>query len=394
VVSDGGESTDQTPIDSDPLVQVEKRSNAVSLTCHGKVSSFQFERWSSLNKAYRIIAWVLRFIKVSRGQSVARGKELSQEDIHEAKELFVKLLQQQHFGSELSALAEGKGVSKSSKLARLAPFLDDKGLLRVSGKIQLSELAYESKHPLILPRCHGTLLLVRFVHLSQNHAGVEAMITKLKADFEVFVLRQMAKSVKKSCMSCQRWDSRACNETIAPLPKARVTKAPVFTVTGLDFAGPVYCIDFPGQKFYICLFVCGVVRAIHLELVDSLTSEDFILAFRRFSALKRVPSIVYSDNGRNIVGGQRALGRYLGPAAPTWRFICPRSPWWGGWWERLVRSDKSGIRKTIGRECLTKVQLQTCLCEVATSINSRPLTFVGTDVGNKPPLTPNHFLAG
>ena len=43
---------------------------------------------------------------------------------------------------------------------------------------------------------------------------------------------------------------------------------------------------------------------------------------------------------------------------------------------------------------LTKVELQTCLCEVAVSVNSRPLTFVGTDVENKPPLTPNHFLVG
>ena len=170
--------------------------------------------------------------------------------------------------------------------------------------------------------------------------------------------------------------------------------APVFSVTGIDFAGPVFCLDFPGKKFYICLFVCGVVRAIHLELVESLTSEDFVLAFRRFSALKRVPAIVYSDNGRNLVGGQRMLSTYMGPFAPEWKFICPRSPWWVGWWERLVRSVKNAIKKSVGKNCLTKVELETCLCEVAASINSRPLTFVGTDVENKVPLTPNHFLAG
>jgi hypothetical protein len=59
-----------------------------------------------------------------------------------------------------------------------------------------------------------------------------------------------------------------------------------------------------------------------------------------------------------------------------------------------VRSVKNGVRKTIGKKCLTKVELETCLCEVAASINSRPLTFVGTNVENKVPLTPNHFLAG
>ena len=107
----------------------------------------------------------------------------------------------------------------------------------------------------------------------------------------------MVKRVKKKCVSCQRFDARACNEPAAPLPTVRVTKAPVFSVTGIDFAGPVYCLDAPGKKFYICFFVCGVVRAVHLELVESLKKDDFMLAFRRFAALKRVPSFVYSDNG-------------------------------------------------------------------------------------------------
>ena len=43
---------------------------------------------------------------------------------------------------------------------------------------------------------------------------------------------------------------------------------------------------------------------------------------------------------------------------------------------------------------MTKVELHTCLYEVATSINSRPLTYVGTDIENKPAFSPNHFLSG
>ena len=220
------------------------------------------------------------------------------------------------------------------------------------------------------------------------------MIAFVRRNFEMFGLRQLAKSVKRGCVACQRIDAKALNEEPAPLPIERVTMAPVFSVTGLDNAGPVYCVDFPGSKFYICLFVCGVVRAIHLELVDSLSTEDFILAFRRFAALKRLPSVVYSDNAKNFVSGKKRLLSFLGPRSPEWKFICPRSPWWGGWWERLVRSVKCGIRKTIGKSCITKLEMQTLLPEIAVSINSRPLTFVGTDVENRLPLTPNHFLAG
>lgn len=59
-----------------------------------------------------------------------------------------------------------------------------------------------------------------------------------------------------------------------------------------------------------------------------------------------------------------------------------------------MRSVKSGLRKTLGKSCLTKVEIQTCLTEIAVAVNSRPLTFVGTDVENRNPLTPNHFLLG
>ena len=50
--------------------------------------------------------------------------------------------------------------------------------------------------------------------------------------------------------------------------------------------------------------------------------------------------------------------------------------------------------KTLGKQCLTKPELETCLCEVVASINSRPLTFVGANIETSVPLTPNHFLCG
>ena len=377
-------------------VEIERRATSTEalLVCLKSPWMFEMERWSTLNKAYRVIAWILKFITRLKKAAVSDAIELGAEDYVAAKKTFIKILQLQYFGKEVVLLGAGKSIARDSKLCKLSPFLDEDVFLRVRGRLQLSELSYESKHPLILPKCHGSMLLVKFVHNFQNHAGVESMIAFVRRDYEMFGLRFMAKSVKKSCVFCQRCDVRACNEPPAPLPRLRVTMAPVFSVTGVDFAGPVFCMDFPGKKFYICLFVCGVVRAIHLELVESLTSADFILAFRRFSALKRVPSVVYSDNGSNFIGGQRMLNSYLGPVSPEWRFICPRSPWWGGWWERLVRSVKNAVKKTIGKMCLSKTEFETCLCEVAASINSRPLTFVGTDVENKVPLTPNHFLAG
>ena len=73
-------------------------------------------------------------------------------------------------------------------------------------------------------------------------------------------------------MTCQRQDSKACSQPVAPLPELRVKSAPPFAVTGLDYAGPLFCIDLPSKKLYILIFTCAVVRSVHLELTDSLSA--------------------------------------------------------------------------------------------------------------------------
>lgn len=148
----------------------------------------------------------------------------------------------------------------------------------------------------------------------------------------------------------------------------------------------------PEKKLYICLFTCAVVRAVHLELTDSLSTGDFILAFKRFAARRGLPSVIYSDNAKTFKGAEVRLQSLFGPSCPEWKYIAPRSPWWGGWWERLVRSVKEALRKSLGKACLTRVELETTLIEVENCVNSRPLTFVGDEIQCKAPLTPNHFL--
>jgi hypothetical protein len=74
--------------------------------------------------------------------------------------------------------------------------------------------------------------------------------------------------------------------------------------------------------------------------------HDFLLALRRFSARRGMPSVLCSYNAKTFVGAERALLEYFGPGSPQWKFIAPRIPWWGGWWERLVGSTKSGLKKS------------------------------------------------
>lgn len=77
-----------------------------------------------------------------------------------------------------------------------------------------------------------------------------------------------------------------------------------------------------------------------------------------------------------------------------WKFIVERAPWWGGWWERVIRTTKDVLKRALGRSSLTFEALQTLLCEVEAAVNSRPLTTLGSDPSERQPLCPSYFLIG
>ena len=198
----------------------------------------------------------------------------------------------------------------------------------------------------------------------------------------------------KRCIKCIRHDSRPCNQDAATLPALRIQSAPPFAHTGLDHAGTVYCIDNPGKKFYILLFTCAVTRAIHLELTDSLNFQDCLLAVRRFIGRRGMPTMFQSDNAKTFVSASQEITKIYGTQAPKWSFIVPRSPWWGGYWERLVKSAKQSMKKILGASSITKSELITLLDEIEAGINSRPLFYVSDESVEYKILSPSHFLLG
>ena len=139
----------------------------------------------------------------------------------------------------------------------------------------------------------------------------------------------MAKSICNKCVPCRSHHSKTCTQSVAPLPASRVTSSPPFTVSGLDYAGPLFCVDKPSSKFYILLFTCAIIRAIHLELTDSLSMNDCTLVLRRFAARRGLPSVFYSGNAQTFVGVSHKLKQMFGPLAPNWRFTFPHAKWWG-----------------------------------------------------------------
>ena len=189
-----------------------------------------------------------------------------------------------------------------------------------------------------------------------------------------------------------------------PLPEFRVKEEPPFTYVGIDFVGPLYVknLNSPQQKIWICLYTCWVTRAIHLDLVPDLTTNAFLRCFRRFTARRGRPSLVVSDNGRTFKPAAREITRIFNDPGVKqhfarehmkWTFNLEKAPWWGGVFERLVKSVKRCLKKTISGARLTYEELLTVISEVEMILNCRPLSYVSSE-DYEEPLTPSHLLCG
>ena len=105
-----------------------------------------------------------------------------------------------------------------------------------------------------------------------------------------------------------------------------------------------------------------------------------------------------SDNGKTFVAGSKiitkiiehpAVEQYLSDNCIQWKFNLERALWWGGIFERMIRSVKRCLKKTIGRAKLTLDEFTTATIEVD---NCRPLSYVSTEDTDEP-LTPSHIIA-
>lgn len=200
------------------------------------------------------------------------------------------------------------------------------------------------------------------------------------------------------------------------LPSYRIQPAPTFAHTGVDCDGPFLIKSLTAArkplvtKAYASLFICMLTRAIHVELVNDLSTPTFLAALRRFTSRRGVPNRIFSDNATNFVGAQNELEElellfkdqlqsktiieYCTNEGIQWSFIPPRSPHFGGIWEAGVKQMKHHLTRIVGGCRLSYEELYTTLTQIEAVLNSRPLVPCSGDPSDLTPITPAHSLIG
>ena len=362
-------------------------------------------KYGTLQRLLCVSTYVLRFIHNVRHPSDCKRGSLSAEEIDAARCKWIYACQRTSFPKEIHHLETNNG--KQIPIVRqLRLFLDKSGYLRCGGRIHNAPVSSDTKFPYLMPKNHLlTSLLVYAVHKDQLHTGVSNTVTALRQQYWIPSARQLVRQLLRKCVPCRRVIGKPYPVPESPpLQQSRTKEGTPFEITGVDFTGALFVRN-SGQenKAYICLFTCGLSRALHLEVVTDLSTETFLQAFRRFVSRKSLPSVMISDNASTFESAaeelrklfnSRELMETLSMRGVRWQFIPKRAPWYGGFWERLIGMTKTVVRKVLGRSFITLEALQTLTVEIEAVLNDRPLTYLSSDIVDPEPLTPSHLLYG
>ncbi|XP_028397220.1 uncharacterized protein LOC114521030 [Dendronephthya gigantea] len=349
-------------------------------------------RYSRIGTILRVTAYVIRFVRnLQRRQRKSTAAErkgsLTADEINIAEKMWIRQLQ-----STLPNMKDYKKVKESLSL-----FENEDKIIRCRGRIDASPLPYGTKFPILLPSDHYiTRLIIMQSHEDVIHNGERETLTQLRSKFWVTKGRQVVKKIISKCTVCRKLEGKSYGTPASlALPDFRLSNDFAFTRIGVDYAGPFYVRDIYTQskdmhKTYIALYTCASSRAIHLDLVPDNTTQSFVKSLKRFIGRRGIPSLVISDNAKTFKGAE--LRNFIAVKNIRWQFIVERSPWWGGFYERMVRCVKRCLKKVLSNARLTYEELLTLLIQIEGVLNSRPLTYVSNEKDE--PLTPSQLVIG
>ena len=376
-----------------------------------------FSDWYRAKRAIALVTHYVRSLR-ARVQKKHCKEELTREvkvtELESAERAIIRAVQTSAFKDELDVLKQIKrknpdpnsrvfaqqrksNIKTYSSLYKLDPFVDDDGILRVGGRLRRASLSDDMKFPIILPRnSHVTTLIVRYFHERTSHQGKTMTLNEVRSNgFWIISGSVVVSSIISSCVKCKK----LCGAV------------PPFTYGAVDYFGPFIVKDGRKElKRHGVLFTCMASRAIHLETSNSLDTDSFINALRRFISQRGPIRQLRSDQGTYFVGARKQLAQALGEIDQErikaklleeqcdwfcFKMNVPATSHMGGVWERQIRTVRSVLSSLLNnnRRQLDDESLRTLMCEAEAIVNSRPLTVTQiSDPDSPSPLTQNHLL--
>lgn len=365
----------------------------------------ELRRFSNMNKVHRITGKVFLFInKLKKRESEVRK---------DSEAYWTKVMQRESFPRELEFLQKLQDNETPDEktiptlVKDLNLYLDSNSILRCKGRIsKLNFYSYNTLQPILLARTHQlTKMIVNNQHLRCKHLGVGSTLMQLRENgYWIPSGRQVVKDILKDCMVCKKLNCFSFDyPKLTNLPKERLHLVKPYFHTAIDYTSHLFVADDDGQlkKMYIVLYTCLGIRAVHLDVVPDLSLNSFLQSFKRFCNTYCIPSSIYTDNAKQFLASDNYVNQalvsdefkdHLSIHCIKHKTIPAYASWVGGVYERQIKTMKQCLYKTVGRAKLNYFDLMTNLSDIQNAINSRPLTYVHSQLNEVEALTPNKIL--
>ena len=394
---------------------------------------------SDLETAERQAATVIKFIEWLKAKKPPKfcSWPLPPSDIEKGTALLVRMSQRQTFAPLLEVLSRPV-IKYTDEMARLRPFMDKQGLIRVGGRLEdASHLELDAACPVMLHADH--ILADRVLHhVHENvleHVGhYRGLLGRLNLMYWIVKGTRAMKRVTKNCVVCRRKGQKTMEQLMGKLPDTRIPPGqrvvPFATATLCDAFGPI--ITRGGRvtrgnptggtnKRWGLVFRCCLTSAVHVEVLMDSSTESFLAALQRFLTFRCKPDILYLDNQANFVCADKEIQRIVleqelhlvqplekaaidvdqkvqGHKGIEFRFGPPYGPHHQGGAERYVGLVKRALFSVLGRHVPNDYELGSVFYRVAALLNNMPIAYTHvsdeTSSIEAEPITPAHFLMG
>ncbi|GFS66878.1 integrase catalytic domain-containing protein [Trichonephila clavipes] len=161
------------------------------------------DKCSSFLKLQRILAWCVRFKENARNPLQLTTGSLTVAELSTALICLVRNVQSVSFAKEIWCLERRQPLPVSRNLLTLSPFLDERKILCVGGRLRHSNLPAQQKHPILIPNNHSICdLIIKLYHVLYLHTGTEATLANIRTRFWIVNGRSKVKGIIKQCIQC------------------------------------------------------------------------------------------------------------------------------------------------------------------------------------------------
>lgn len=359
-------------------------------------------RFSNLNLALKTVGIVFQFLENLKNK---KRNALKPENIVRAENYLLHLSQDKI-----------REDFKKKELTSLAPMVQEAeskdgrfvNLVVCSGRLgEQMRIGYDKPTlPILDMKSKLALLYMKRAH-QEDHSGMDRTLQRSRKDVWIIQGRRLSKKICKDCFKCRLRNRVLERQVMAPLHESRLPPAPIFDSTAVDLFGPLKIRDTVKKRVskdvWGVLFCCTVTSAIHLEVTENYSCDQFLLCLKRFLNMRGTPSRFQSDPGSQLMAAAIEVGNWdfsnieewSTQRRINWHKIPTNSQHFNGTAESMIKVTKVQLNNLIRSRNLTKGEMDTIFSDVMQIVNSRPLmTRAGSDPLSGGPITPLHLMGG